>query len=98
MRVKLATFTSSMGIYGSQLIPWHCFPVFFAGIASIVYPLYKFTPMDFIKLNFTAFIMIGTILVLTFTGWDRFLPRFGLPKSARLKKAAKAEAEAALQG
>lgn len=98
MRVKLAAFTSSMGIYGSQLIPWHCFPVFFAGIASIVYPLYKFTPMDIIKLNFTAFIMIGTILVLTFTGWDRFLPKFGLPKSARLKKAAKAEAEAALQG
>ena len=98
MRVKLATFTSSMGIYGSQLIPWHCFPVFFAGIASIVYPLYKFTPMDIIKLNFTSFIMIGTILVLTFTGWDRFLPKFGLPKSARLKKAAKAEAEAALQG
>lgn len=86
LRVKLATFTSSMGIYGSQLIPWHCFPVFFAGVASIVYPLYKFTPMDIIKLNFTAFIMIGTILVLTFTGLDSLIPKFGLPKSARLKK------------
>ena len=86
MRVKLATFTSSMGIYGSQLIPWHCFPVFFAGVASIVYPLYNFTPMDIVKLNFTSFIMIGSIILLTFTGWDRFLPRFGLPKSARLKK------------
>ena len=86
LRVKLATFTSSMGIYGSELIPWHCFPVFFAGIASVVYPLYKFTPMDIISRNYTSFIMIGTILVLTFTGWDRFIPKFGLPKGARLKK------------
>ena len=86
LRVKLATFTSSMGIYGSELIPWHCFPVFFAGIASVVYPLQKFTPIDIISRNYTSFIMIGSILLLTFTGWDRFLPRFGLPKSARLKQ------------
>ena len=86
MRVKLATFTSSMGIYGSQLIPWHCFPVFFAGVASIVYPLHTFSPMDIVKLNFTSFIMIGSILLLTFTGLDSLVPKFGLPKSARLKK------------
>lgn len=86
LRVKLATFTSSMGIYGSELIPWHCFPVFFAGIASVVYPLQKFTPMDIISRNYTSFIMIGSILILTFTGWDRFIPKFGLPKSARLKR------------
>ena len=24
--------------------------------------------------------------MLTFTGWDRFLPGFALPKTARLKK------------
>ena len=91
LRVKLATFTSSMGIYGSQLIPWHCFPVFFAGVASIVYPLYSFTPMDIVKLNFTSFIMIGTILVLTFTGLDRLIPKFGLPKSAKLIKSTNSE-------
>ncbi len=85
LRVKLATFTSSMGIYGSELIPWHCFPVFFASIASMVYPLKQFSPLDIISQNFTSFIMIASILILTFTGWDRFLPRFGLPKSARLK-------------
>jgi Na+/H+ antiporter NhaC len=28
LRLRLATFTSAMGIYGSQMIPWHCFPVF----------------------------------------------------------------------
>ena len=94
LRVKLATFTSSMGIYGSELIPWHCFPVFFASIASVVYPLAadgsymesRFTPIDIIGQNYTSFIMIGTILLLTFTGWDRFVPKFGVPKGARLKK------------
>lgn len=86
LRVKLATFTSAMGIYGSELIPWHCFPVFFAGIASMVYPLQEFTPVDIISKNYTSFIMIGSILILTFTGLDRFIPKFGLPKSARLKK------------
>ena len=86
LRVKLATFTSAMGIYGSELIPWHCFPVFFAGIASMVYPLQEFTPIDIISKNYTSFIMIGSILILTFTGLDRFIPKFGLPKSARLKK------------
>ena len=86
LRVKLATFTSAMGIYGSELIPWHCFPVFFAGIASMVYPLQEFTPVDIISKNYTSFIIIGSILILTFTGLDRFIPKFGLPKSARLKK------------
>ena len=91
LRVKLATFTSSMGIYGSELIPWHCFPVFFASIATTVYPLHVFTPIDIIRRNFTSFIVIGTILILTFTGWDRFIPNFGLPKSARLNKRAAAD-------
>ena len=91
LRVKLATFTSSMGIYGSELIPWHCFPVFFASIATTVYPLHSFTPIDIIQQNYTSFIMIGSILILTFTGWDRFIPNFGLPKSARLKKRSAAE-------
>lgn len=86
LRVKLATFTSSMGIYGSELIPWHCFPVFFATIATTVYPIHTFSPLDIIRQNFTSFIMIGSILILTFTGLDRFIPNFGLPESARLKK------------
>ena len=90
LRVKLATFTSSMGIYGSQLIPWHCFPLFFAGICKIVYPstVYPagFSSWDIIKQNYTAFIMVGSILLLTFTGLDRFIPKFGIPQSAKLNK------------
>ena len=88
MRLRLATFTSSMGIYGSQLVPWHCFPVFFASIATAVYPIHPggFTSMDIISHNYLSFLIVGSILLLTFTGWDRFVPGLALPKTARLKK------------
>lgn len=74
LRVRLATLTSSMGIYGSELIPWHCFPVFFAKIASSVYPLHEFTAMDIISKNYMSFIVIGSIIILSFTGLDRVCP------------------------
>jgi len=88
LRVRLATFTSGMGIYGSQMIPWHCFPVFFAGIASAVFPLASFTPVDIISHNYLSFIIVGSLLVLTFTGLDRFVPMLKLPgkNRVRLKK------------
>ena len=85
LRLRLAAFTSSMGIYGSQLIPWHCFPVFFAGIATAVYPIRYFSPMDIIGKNYLSFLIVGSALLLTFTGWDRFVPGFGLPRTARLR-------------
>ena len=85
LRVRLATFTSAMGIYGSQMVPWHCFPVFFAGIATAVYPLQQFTPMDIISKNYMSFIVVGSILFLTFTGLDRFVPMFGLPRKDRVQ-------------
>ena len=85
LRLRLATFTSAMGIYGSQLIPWHCFPVFFAGIATAVYPLQTFTPIDIIGHNYLGFIIVGSLLILTFTGLDRFIPWLALPGSDRIK-------------
>lgn len=85
LRLRLATFTSSMGIYGSELVPWHCFPVFFASIATAVYPLHSFTPIEIISRNYTSFLVVGSILLLTFTGLDRFIPGFSLPQDARLK-------------
>ena len=84
LRVRLATFTSAMGIYGSQMVPWHCFPVFFAGIATAVYPLHNFTPIEVISQNYMSFIVVGSILLLTFTGLDRFVPMFGLPGKDRV--------------
>lgn len=88
LRLRLSTFTSAMGIYGSQLIPWHCFPVFFAGIASAVYPLMTFTPLDFIAHNYLSFIVVGSLLLLTFTSLDRFVPMFKISgiKDATLNK------------
>lgn len=91
LRLRLATFTSAMGIYGSELIPWHCFPVFFAGIATAVYPLHTFTPIEIISRNYMSFLVVGSILLLTFTGLDRLIPGFGLPKSAKLKAEEKTE-------
>ena len=96
LRLRLATFASSMGIYGSQLIPWHCFPVFFAGIATAVYPLRYFSPIDILSKNYLGFLIVGTALLLTFTGWDRFVPGFALPKSARLKSRSGEKAETAV--
>ena len=93
LRLRLATFTSSMGIYGSQLIPWHCFPVFFASIATAVYPIREggFSSLDIISRNYLGFLIVGSALLLTFTGLDRFIPGFALPKSAHLKENADEE-------
>ena len=94
LRVRLATYTSSMGIYGSELVPWHCFPVFFAKISSMVYPLHEFTTLEIISRNYMSFLVIGSILFLSFTGLDRLIPGFALPKTARLKKHASGKVEA----
>ena len=87
LRLRLATFTSAMGIYGSQMIPWHCFPVFFAGIASAVYPMpnVEFTPVAMISHNYLSFIVVGSLLILTFTGLDRFVPMLALPGKDRIR-------------
>lgn len=91
LRVRLATYNDALGVYGSELIPWHCFPVFFCAIANAVYPIASFTTIDIIKNNFMSMIMVATILIGSFTGLDKFIPMFGLPSEpqVRLKKSAK---------
>ncbi len=86
--LRNATFGDALGVFGSQLIPWHVYIGFYVGIASSVYPLHKFVATDIIKYNFMAFVAVGSILLLTLTGWDRFIPKFGLPTepAVRLKK------------
>lgn len=88
LRLRNATFGDALGVFGSQLIPWHVYIGFYVGIASAVYPLHKFVPIDIIKYNFMAMIAVGTILIFTLTGLDRFIPKFGLPAEpkVRLKK------------
>ncbi|MBF8981971.1 Na+/H+ antiporter NhaC family protein [Lutibacter sp. B2] len=85
LRLRNATFADAMGVYGSQLIPWHCFILFYVAIAKAVYPLYDFVPTDIIRMNFMAFVAVGSMLILTFTGWDRFIPLFGLPREPQVK-------------
>lgn len=88
LKLRNATFSDALGVFGSQLIPWHVYIGFYIGIAKVVYPLHEFTAMDIIKFNFLAIIAVVSILVLTITGLDRFIPLFGLPSEpeVRLKK------------
>ena len=75
LKLRNATFSDAMGVFGSQLIPWHVYIGFYLGIASTVYPLYDFKALI-------------SMLLLTITGLDRLIPRFGLPREpqVRLKK------------
>ncbi len=88
IKLRNATFGDAMGVFGSQLIPWHVYLGFYVGIAANVYPLYKFANTDFIKYNFMAMIAVASLLILTFTGLDRLIPLFRLPSEpdVRLKK------------
>jgi len=85
LKLRNATFCDAMGVFGSQLIPWHVYLAFYIGIASAVYPLSILEPVDFIKFNFMAMIAVGTLLIFTFTGLDRFIPLFKLPSEPNVK-------------
>lgn len=91
IKLRNATFGDAMGVFGSQLIPWHVYLAFYVGIAAGVYPLQTLVPLDFLRYNFMAYIAVGSLLLLTFTGWDRFIPLFKMPQEpvVRLKKHAK---------
>ena len=88
LKLRNATFGDAMGVFGSQLIPWHVYLGFYVGITAGVYPIVEITNIDFIKYNFMAMIAVISLLILTFTGLDRFIPLFGMPREpeVRLKK------------
>ncbi len=96
LRLRNATFGDALGVFGSQLIPWHVYVGFYVGIATAVYPLHTFVPMDIIKYNFMAMIAVGSILLLTLTGLDRLIPLFGLPAEPNVRLRTKEEHAAAL--
>ncbi|MBF8983319.1 Na+/H+ antiporter NhaC family protein [Lutibacter sp. B2] len=85
LRLRNATFGDALGVFGSQLIPWHVYIGFYVGIATAVYPLHTFIPADIIRYNFMAMIAVGSILLLTLTGLDRLIPLFGLPSEPKVK-------------
>lgn len=98
LRLRNATFADAMGVLGSLLIPWHCYMGFFVGIAVSVYPIGagELTAGSLISHNYFAWIGVISLLVLTITGWDRYVPLFSMPKEPgemRLKKDMKVAAE-----
>lgn len=84
LRVRLATFTDALGVYGSELIPWHCFPVFFLAIAAGVFPIEPIGIMDIIRNNWMSMVSVASIIILTFTGLDRIIPLFGIPSEPKV--------------
>ena len=88
IKLRNATFGDAMGVFGSQLIPWHVYLFFYAGIAINVYPLFEFANTDFIKYNFMAMFAVSTLLLVTITGLDKYIPLFRLPREpeVQLKK------------
>ena len=80
LALRNATFSDAMGVLGSQLIPWHCYMGFFLGISASVYPLAAgLTAGDIISHNYFSWIAVGSMLLLTFTGFDRYIPLFKIP-------------------
>lgn len=89
LALRNATFGDAMGVFGSQLIPWHVYLGFYVGIAAAVYPLVPIENIDFLRYNFMAYIAVASLVILTFTGLDRFIPLFAMPREpeeVQLKK------------
>ncbi|MBP8784044.1 MAG: Na+/H+ antiporter NhaC family protein, partial [Synergistaceae bacterium] len=86
LSLRNATYADAMGVLGSQLIPWHVYLGFFIGISKSVYPLAEgLTPGGMIMHNYFAWIAVVSMLVLTYTGWDRFIPLFKLPSEPQVQ-------------
>lgn len=87
LALRNATFADAMGVFGSQLIPWHVYLAFFAGIVYAVYPMVEGTVsiVDIILHNYLAWIAVLSMLILTLTGLDRFIPLFRLPSEPEVQ-------------
>ena len=81
-------YGDAIGVLAGELIPWHVCNIYYVGLAGAVYPIMKFSAFDLIPLNYFAWISILSLLVLTVTGADRLIPRFGIPRepAVQLKK------------
>lgn len=85
LHLRNATFSDALGVFGSQLIPWHVYISYYVSIAAAVYPLHNFVAIDIIKYNFMAYTAVLSILILTLTGFDRFIPLFKMPAEPVVK-------------
>ena len=87
LALRNATFADAMGVFGSQLIPWHVYLAFFVGIVYAVYPMAEgvITIGDIILHNYLAMIAVASMLIFTLFGLDRFIPLFGLPSEPEVE-------------
>lgn len=88
LRCRNAMYGDAIGVLAGELIPWHVCNIYYVGLAGAVYPIMKFGAFDLIPLNYFAWISILSLLLLTLTGADRLIPRFGIPSEpdVQLKK------------
>lgn len=84
LSLRNATFSDAVGVLTGHLIPWHVCSLYYVGLAMAVYPLAKLTAFDLIKYSYFAWVSIISLLVLTFTGWDRFIPLLRMPNEANV--------------
>lgn len=84
LRCRNAMYGDAIGVLTGELIPWHVCNIYYVGLTAAVYPLVKFTAGDLIPLNYFAWISILSLLVLTLTGADRFLPKFAIPREPQV--------------
>ena len=87
LSLRNATFADAMGVFGSQLIPWHVYLTYFIGVVVAVYPQAKDSIgiWDIILHNYLAMIAVVSMLLLTLTGLDKFIPLFGLPREPEVE-------------
>ena len=87
LALRNATLSDAMAVFGSQLIPWHVFMAFFMGIVYAVYPAAEgsVTVMDIITHNYLSWIAVVSMLLLTVTGLDSFIPLFGIPSEPEVE-------------
>lgn len=99
LRNRNALFSDAVGVHTAALIPWHTGVAYYMGLVAAVYPIYHFRISD-LYYNYMGIICVISIYVLTFTGWDRFIPLFGLPTepAVRLKKNVVTETVPVLSG
>lgn len=84
IRLRNATFSSALGVFGSQLIPWHVYLSYFVGVAATVYPLQVFNQIDLIKQNYLAIIAVFSLLLFTIIPIDKFIPGFSIPTEPKV--------------
>ncbi|MDO5688848.1 MAG: Na+/H+ antiporter NhaC family protein [Tissierellia bacterium] len=84
LRLRNATFTDAMGVFGSQLIPWHVYMAFYVSICTAVYPLQEITAIQIMQYNYMAIIAVFSMLILTLTGLDRLIPFFSIPSEPQV--------------